>query len=507
MRPNQAEVCCQQELAIKPRDLTRERQLDEHVRRSLSDLGPDLAYLGPGLYLMDTRGPTRRLGGENSLVNYARKIAGDALDRFRIGPARTGPARLRWRLAVGIADGRFAATLAALVQQIVPSGHTPIWLANWPVRAIPEPGLAHELARLGIFTLGDLAQFDPTSIGTRFGHAGLSAQELARGVDSPFGLQVPWWLSWPTLGRPTPSRRAGHRYDFKSGQPVVAPADVHTYVVLDPPADHLEAILFAGSRLASQLSDRLGDRGLSAVQIHLSMETEEGATAEAQLNLTESHTGETTISRRIRRQIEGWAANGIISDPVTAVSARAIRTTPTTAVQLDLLGQETSRPEKTERALDRVEDLLGPHSIFQVHPTAHRDPARMFVLVPRHDPKPDSDASRSLGNRPPWPGRPPGPLPTRLLRPEPDIEVLSPGRDPVRVLANGMATSAVAWLALPGVPARAVTAWAGPWPADERWWDADEARRIVHFQAVDGQGNAYLIARHHGQWSLRGIYD
>jgi protein ImuB len=38
-----------------------------------------------------------------------------------------------------------------------------------------------------------------------------------------------------------------------------------------------------------------------------------------------------------------------------------------------------------------------------------------------------------------------------------------------------------------------VTAWAGPWPVDERWWDPDAARQLARMQLVDAAGRAYLV--------------
>ncbi len=54
-----------------------------------------------------------------------------------------------------------------------------------------------------------------------------------------------------------------------------------------------------------------------------------------------------------------------------------------------------------------------------------------------------------------------------------------------------------------------VTAWAGPWPVDERWWDPVSARQLVRMQVVDAAGHAFLICYDvaAGGWLLEGIYD
>jgi protein ImuB len=52
-----------------------------------------------------------------------------------------------------------------------------------------------------------------------------------------------------------------------------------------------------------------------------------------------------------------------------------------------------------------------------------------------------------------------------------------------------------------------VTAWAGPWPLDEQWWQPASARRRARLQVVVGGGVAYLLAQEHGRWLLEGRYD
>lgn len=58
-------------------------------------------------------------------------------------------------------------------------------------------------------------------------------------------------------------------------------------------------------------------------------------------------------------------------------------------------------------------------------------------------------------------------------------------------------------------PGRSVLAWAGPWPADERWWSPVQARRRAWMQVVlDGEEpSAFLLALESGSWLLAGVYD
>jgi protein ImuB len=52
-----------------------------------------------------------------------------------------------------------------------------------------------------------------------------------------------------------------------------------------------------------------------------------------------------------------------------------------------------------------------------------------------------------------------------------------------------------------------VTGWAGPWPAEERWWAAEEADRAVRLQLGLADGRALLVALRDGRWSVEGSYD
>jgi protein ImuB len=52
-----------------------------------------------------------------------------------------------------------------------------------------------------------------------------------------------------------------------------------------------------------------------------------------------------------------------------------------------------------------------------------------------------------------------------------------------------------------------VTAWAGPWPVEERWWDPGSARRLARFQIVGADGNAWLLLVENGRWWAEARYD
>jgi len=56
-------------------------------------------------------------------------------------------------------------------------------------------------------------------------------------------------------------------------------------------------------------------------------------------------------------------------------------------------------------------------------------------------------------------------------------------------------------------PDFAVTAWTGPWPVTERWWDPEHACRKARFQLVTADGSAWLAIVQDGRWLIEASYD
>jgi protein ImuB len=125
----------------------------------------------PGVCAVPTRGPARYFGGDGALAGLA-----------------TGALSGRGRAGVGIADGLFAAVLAARAAVdgepvIVPAGATPGFLARWPVTALDRPELADLLVRLGIRTLGGFAALPGREVLARFGTDVVVCQRVAAGTE------------------------------------------------------------------------------------------------------------------------------------------------------------------------------------------------------------------------------------------------------------------------------------------------------------------------------------
>lgn len=114
-----------------------------------------------------------------------------------------------------------------------------------------------------------------------------------------------------------------------------------------------------------------------------------------------------------------------------------------------------------------------------------------------------SSASESAA----WPGELPSPSPATVYRRPRPAEVVD--ADGVRIYVTGRhaVNAPPARLSIDGGRWADITAWAGPWPVDERWWDPRAHRRRARFQVVTALGVAYLLAVEKGAWSVEAVYD
>ena len=156
----------------------------------------------PGTATFAARGPSRYHGGDESLAAQVLEAVTTVLaDRL---PA-TGPP------GVGVADGRLAATLAALSARahVVLAGGAAAFLASFPVGVLAdldvvERPLAELFHRLGLRTLGQLAALPAADVLGRFGSPGALAHRAAALDDRP-----PSPLPTARADRPADVRTAG----------------------------------------------------------------------------------------------------------------------------------------------------------------------------------------------------------------------------------------------------------------------------------------------------------
>lgn len=462
LRRREAQARCP-ELIVLPRNEAAEARAFEPVLAAIEAISPGVEVGRPGLAAIGIKGPTRYFGGETAVLHaLSRAIAGHTDD-----------------VLIGVADGAFAAEQAARSGSIIPAGASPEFLAQLPVETLDEPELVDLLKRLGIRTLGAFAALPAADVHARFGPAGVWAHRQAGGIDA----------------RPIAARRP--------------PIEFEVSITFEPPLDRVDSIAFSARGAVEQFVTDLASHGLACTCFELIAQTDRGDETVRRWR----HAGVLTavdVTDRIRWQLEGWlnrqsgephAPHG----PVTLLRLTPVDTVPTGAHQRALWGGDGAGDERAHRALARVQTLLGHGSVLTPVRSGGRGPAQRTRLIPWGDDRPDD----SVANQP-WPGRMPSPAPSVILDPPRPVEVLDSAGRIVIVSERGVIPAPPARF-VPGVgqPASAVMSWAGPWPVDERWWDAEAHLQLARVQLVDASGGAYLVCflLEEQRWYLEGIYD
>jgi protein ImuB len=555
-------------LQVEPHDPVRDARAFEPVMATLATLTPRVEVTRPGMCAFPARGPSRYFGGDAALAGRVRTVVPGC--------------------RVGIADGPFAAAVAARRDVVVAPGASAEFLAPLPIRLLDEPDLVDVLIRLGIRTLGGFAALPVDGVVGRFGPLGVLCHHRAAGLDDR---------------------------DLATCEP---PPDLSTQVALDPPADRVDTVAFAARAMADDLCRSLAATGMVCTALRIEADTEHGE----QLSRVWRHHRSFTpaaVADRVRWQLEGWLAaattcgctvvpapggSGVADGPPcpggpdcpnpvggTTGGLTLLRLVPEDVIadrghQGGFWGERTEADDRAGRGLARLQGLLGPDQVVTAVLGGGRGPAEQVRLVPwgdrreparpgavapggtaavapgtaavapgtavapgaaavapgtaavapgtaavapggaapagreappkrRRPPREGKPGTRvrtsgrtpSPTERPAWPGRLPDPFPSVVLaRPLP-AEVMDGDGAPMGVTGRSLPTAAPARLSVAGGPWEEITAWAGPWPADERWWDRTAHRRLARIQVVLRSGDAHLLALEGGRWWVEASYD
>ena len=427
---------------------------------------PDVEVVEPGVCAFGARGPARYSGGETALA------AGITAALADLGvESRTG-----------IADGLFAALLAARDGMIVPPGRTAKFLAGQPVSVLSDQDLSARdltalLKRLGLGTLGDFAALSVRDVASRFGGVGEHAHRLARGLDSR-----------PLATRPPP-------------------ADLSVAHRFDPPEPRAEPVVFAAKALAELLHDGLAARGLTCVRVRVTACWADGRES-GRLWRHDGLLSAAAVADRVRWQLDGWRpvpGGQTGDDENTPGGITALRLAPdhlvrATGQQLALWG-ETVVSDRVARAAMRVQAMLGHEAVLRPVLGGGRNAGDQVTPIPfgeKTEPRLPADR--------PWPGRVRGTAPGLVFPAAREADVTDDAGRAVTVSGRCALSAAPARLAVHGEPSRRVTGWAGPWPLYERWWDPSAARRRARFQLATEDGRAWLAVVKDGGWLVEAGY-
>ena len=462
MRIREAQSRCTR-LHVQRYDPALDARAFEPVLAGLEQALPGLHPLRPGTVAVRARGPARYYGGEEAAAATVLGIVGEL-----------GVAQAR----VGIAAGLFAAERAARAGQgrvtIVPSDQTAAFLAPLPVSLLEQPELASLLPRLGIRTLGEFAALETHDVVARFGPLGARLHALAGGRD------------------PRPAT------------PRIPPRDVDAQVDFEPALDRVDQVAFGVRVAADDFVNALLAQRLVCTALRVELIGERGEASERVWLHPRSFSAAEVVDR-VRWQLQGAlqgdaGISGELRSAVTRVRISPEAVDPVGAHERGLWG--SGPDENVHSGLSRVQGMVGHRGVLTATPSGGRTPAERQALVPWGDrPLVARDPKK------PWPGSLPPPAPATVYELPRQIAVQDARGRPVAVDERGELSAPPAVM-LSGTGARReLTAWAGPWPLEQRWWDAGTARSTNRFQAVDGEGVAWLLVLDDEGWWAEGRYD
>ncbi|GAB3045408.1 DNA polymerase Y family protein [Parafrigoribacterium mesophilum] len=490
LRLREAQARCPQ-LLVFDYEASVDHRSFEPIVSAIEEVVPSVQLLRPGTCALRARGPSRYYGSEEEAALWLL----DVLDAQRVPGAR-----------VGVADGPFTAERAARSThgvlgagtriRIVPEGQSAQFLGPLPIGLLEDgpggvgsgrdgsggrgprgqrrgdqaPELVPLLRRLGVHTLADFAALPAGDVLGRFGATGAQLHALAAGLDS------------------------------RAVVPREPPEELDCVVEFEPALDRVDQVTFGIRAPAGRFLEKLTAAKLVCTGIAVEIVSQSGRVSQRSWLHPRSFTAADVVDR-VRWQLQGADR----SDSPLDCAVIRVRVTPES---VDAIGNHeeglwgAGPDERIHHALSRVQSMLGHDGVLTAAVGGGRTVADRQNLVPWGD--------RGQLTRPaprPWPGHLPAPAPSTVFDVPRPVHVLTAEGTAVRVDERGILSAPPAQFSDAGRRARQVSAWAGPWPVDERWWDAASARRVNRFQLVDEEGTGWLLVLQGESWWAEARYD
>ncbi len=467
---------------IEQHDAARDARAFERVVQAVSAIVPRLEVTESGTLTFMARGPARYFGGETAMATTVTRIASEAT-----GLAGSGS------FGLGIADGRFAAGVAARRAArigepvVIDAGQraAAAFLAPLPVRLLTVvAGVPVEfvqlLGRLGVHHLGALAALPVIDVAARFGPLGSFTHRIASGGDDRLpGTHDP-------------------------------PVGLAVQRVFEQPVHHSDVLVFVARQLAEELVDQLAGDGRVCTRLVVAAETEHGEKSERAWYRS-SGLSAAAMVERVRWQLDAWAQHETLTAGVTLLRLDPVEVRSDDGVQLGLWGGRTQADEWAVRAVARMVAIAGEQQVLVPAAQGGRHPHEAFTWVPAVstdllEPSERLPSERLAWKHAPWPGRLPSPSPAIVHAVPQVITVTDAAGSAVRVTGRGSVSAPPATVQSKALQNEVVQAWAGPWPVEERWWDLHRSRRMARFQVLTCSGRLLLLAVERGQWWLTAEY-
>lgn len=471
MRRRDAQSRCP-ELTVFATDDGRDARLFEPVAAAVEELVVGVEVVRPGLVAVPVEGAAGYFGGEQALAELL-------MDQV------SGKAGVECQ--IGVADGLFAATLAAHRSVLVDRGSTKDFLAPLGITVLDQPEadraeLVDLLRRLGLRTLGAFAALTERDVVSRFGSGGLVAHRLANGLSE----------------RPPHRRRP--------------PPELSVPKEFDPPLDRVDAAAFMAKTLAEGFHAGLAAHGLACTRLGIYATTEHGEELSRVWRCAEPLTPQ-GIADRVRWQFEGWLRAEVQNRPTAGVVRLRLEPEETVegqSLQLGLWrggthGMSDEQDERAGRALVRVQGLLGPESVFTAVLDGGRGAGERVRLVPWGDHREVTSPPETA-----WPGRLPQPSPATVFAEPVPARVTDSASADLSLTRRRELSAPPSVVTLPGTQPRQVLDWAGPWLVEPRW--GGSTGHCVRIQVLlVGEPELAVLLTGTGEdslkWTVEGVYD
>jgi protein ImuB len=344
MRLGEALSRCPELELISPDPERAERSWEE-ARRRLEGIGAEVESGRAGEGFFEAGGLSGLWGGIRGVLERAREEL--ALCEGALSEARSNPIQV----GLGAGAGRFCAYVAA-VRSAGIVGSASEFLAPLPVSLLcgrlGEDGddLPNELERLGISTLGQLAELPRDAVADRFGRLGLRALQLARGGDEPL--------------RPRPVREA-----------IAVELEL-------PEAVSGQQLERALELLISRLLAHDGRRGRRLRALRLSARLAAGGGWRRQVALRRASADRTRLADALLPHL------ALLPAPAATLRLEAMALGPETGEQMTLSGPDQERRRRITEAVRQTRSAAGANSLLRVLEVdpGSRVPERREVLMP-----------------------------------------------------------------------------------------------------------------------------
>jgi protein ImuB len=187
---------------------------------------------------------------------------------------------------------------------------------------------------------------------------------------------------------------------------------------------------------------------------------------------------------------------------------------PADGRQLGFWGGDQAAHDRADRALARVQGMVGYEAVVTAVVQGGRTPAEQVRWVPWGEAR-EPQRPLVVDTFPTaWPGSLPPPFPARVLDPPAPAQLCDERGHAVVVSGRGEQSAAPARVQCAVLPGGggSIRGWAGPWASDVRWWDPPARRRCARWQVVVDCGAetgdvACIVVVESGRAGIEAIYD